>query len=119
MKKYVKTDWVLLLDSDIIVPNYISSMDITNFDKDALYGVPRIVYKTQKDWVNKENEYYDFWKFMGFSNYLILKVKIFQKTIMDTMKILIMQMAVIIIFLENFPKKPVKLLRNSSLRTLC
>jgi len=79
MKKYVKTDWVLLLDSDIIVPNYISSMDITNFDKEALYGVPRIVYKTQKDWVNKENEYYDFWKFMGFFQLFNIKSKNFSK----------------------------------------
>lgn len=66
IKEYCKTDWVLLLDADIIVSEKFKNIDFSKLNKDTLYGVSRIVYKTKNDWKNKVNAYYDFWKFMGF-----------------------------------------------------
>ena len=66
IKSSNSNNWILLLDADIIIPNKFNKLDIHNLDKDTLYGVPRIVYKTQNDWINKNNAYFDFWKFMGF-----------------------------------------------------
>ena len=44
-----------------------------------IHGTSRIVYKTQSDWLNKENSYYDFWKFMGFFQIFNIKSKNFVK----------------------------------------
>jgi hypothetical protein len=66
IKKSNQTEWILLLDADIIIPNKFNNSNLNILDKNTLYGVPRIVYKTQRDWITKKNAYFDFWKFMGF-----------------------------------------------------
>ena len=66
IKTVKNKDWILLLDADIIISNQFSKVFKKDLDKDCLYGTHRFVYKTKKDWVNKENAILDRWKFMGF-----------------------------------------------------
>ncbi len=73
------SDWILLLDADIIVSEKLGKINTEILDKDTLYGVPRIVYKTQYDWINKKNAYFDFWKFMGFFQLFNIRSKNFNK----------------------------------------
>jgi len=66
IKKSNQTEWILLLDADIVIPEKFNQVNLNILDKNTLYGVTRIVYKTHIDWVTNQNAYFDFWKFMGF-----------------------------------------------------
>ena len=64
--KKTNTDWVLLLDADIIIPQQLSLISLNSLNKNYLYGTHRFIYKTKNDWLEKKNCTLDFWKFVGF-----------------------------------------------------
>ena len=66
IKNHVKTDWVLLLDADIILSKKIIDLNTDKLDLDTLYSTYRIVYENKSDWFNDKNSYLDYYSFVGF-----------------------------------------------------
>jgi len=79
IKNHVKTDWVLLIDADIIISEKFKNIDIDKLKKDYLYGTYRIIYKTKQDWINNENAIFDYWKFIGFFQLFNIKADSFSE----------------------------------------
>lgn len=66
IKNYINTDWILLIDADIILSENLKYTNLNELDKDYLYSTYRIIYKTKQDWINKQNSILDSWQFVGF-----------------------------------------------------
>ena len=66
ISNYTDTDWILLLDADIILSDKIVNVNVSKLSKDTLYGTRRLVYTSKNDWINRTNGYIDNWKFVGF-----------------------------------------------------
>src|ERR1035437_1703370 len=56
LKNIKKTDWVLLLDADIVLPkNIMSILNSKEFDEEIIYGANRRICTSKQEWDQNNN----------------------------------------------------------------